>query len=331
MHENEEDNSNAILPFMKRQFRLQDSLFRKYGIFIFLLLLVIVASISSPAFLKTQNIIDILTQVSALGMVSIGQTFVILTGRVGLDLSVASVMATVAVIMANLTGGEDSLFLPVALLCLIFGTCVGLFNGLLVTKRRVPPFMATLGMMIILQGLRFIYTSGAPKGNFPPILRALGTGSVGPIPISVISLGILTVVAALFLKKTILGRQIYVTGGNTNVAFLSGYRVAGIITLAYMISGFMAAMGGLYLAGWVGIADNWVGEGYELDSIAATVMGGASLQGEKGGILGTIAGVLIIKMLYNLVLILHLPLQLQLIIKGIVIILAASFWVLKRS
>jgi ribose/xylose/arabinose/galactoside ABC-type transport system permease subunit len=292
--------------------------------------LVVVASISSPAFLKTQNIIDILNQISALGMVSIGQTFVILTGRVGLDLSVASVMATVAVITASLTAGENSLFMPVAILCVIFGCVVGLFNGLLITKRRVPPFMATLGMMIILQGLRFIYTNGAPKGNFPPVLRIIGTGTIGPIPISVISLMILVIVSTIILKKTTLGRQIYVVGGNNSVAALSGYRVSWIITLAYIISGFTAAIAGLYLAGWVGVADNWLGEGYELDSIAATVMGGASLQGGKGDILGTIAGVLIIKMLYNLVLILHLPLQFQLMIKGVVIVLAASFWVIRR-
>lgn len=305
--------------------------FGKYGIYIFLLLLVVVASLVSPSFLKVQNLTDILNQVAALGIVSIGQTFVILTGRVGLDLSVASVMATVAVLVANLTGGEDGLFFPVAFLCLAFGITVGLCNGLLVTKRRVPPFMATLGMMIILQGLRFIYTRGAPKGNFPPILRHLGTGSIGPVPISVISLAILVILAILFLRKTVIGRKIYVVGANASTAALSGYKVDWIITLAYMISGFLAAIGGLYLAGWVGIADNWVGEGYELDSIAAAVMGGTSLQGGKGGVLGTIAGVLIIKMLYNLVLLLHLPLQVQLIIKGIVIILAASFWATRRS
>jgi ribose/xylose/arabinose/galactoside ABC-type transport system permease subunit len=323
---------NSLSKFLgNKSLGVKEISFRKYGIYIFLLILVIIASLASPTFLKLQNIIDILYQVAALGIVSIGQTFVILTGRVGLDLSVASVMATVAVLMANLTGGEDGLFLPVALLCLVFGITVGLCNGLLITKRRVPPFMATLGMMIILQGLRFIYTRGAPKGNFPPVLRFLGTGNIGPVPISVLSLAILSVLAAIFLKKTILGRQIYVVGGNINAASLSGYKVDWIITLAYMISGFMAAIAGLYLAGWVGVTDNWAGEGYELDSIAAAVMGGTSLQGGRGGILGTIAGVLIIKMLYNLVLILHLPLQVQLIIKGIVIILASSFWVLKRS
>jgi ribose/xylose/arabinose/galactoside ABC-type transport system permease subunit len=304
--------------------------FEKRGIYIFLIFLFAFASVVSPAFLKPQNLRDVLNQAAALGIVSIGQTFVILTGRGGLDLSVASVMATVAVIIAKTTGGQDSLFLPVAMVCLLFGVLVGLANGLLVTKRSVPPFMATLGMMIIIQGLRFLYTKGAPKGDFPMLLRFLGKGNLGPIPISVISLAILTVIAAVVLKKTVFGRQLYAVGGNINTAYLSGYNANRIITFTYVISGFTAAIAGLYLAGWIGISDNWVGKGYELDSIAAVVMGGTSFEGGRGGVFGTIAGVLIIMMLYDLVLLLHLPVQVQYIVKGAVIILAASFYV-RRS
>lgn len=306
------------------------ALFEKYGIYIFLIMLFVFASVVSPAFLRPQNLRDILNQAAALGIVSIGQTFVILTGGGGLDLSVASVMATVAVIVAHNTGGQDALFLPVASFCLLFGVLVGLFNGLLITKRRVPPFMATLGMMIIIQGFRFIYTKGAPKGDFPPFLRFLGNGSIGPIPTSVISLAIFTIIAAIILRKTVFGRQVYTIGGNINTARLSGYRTDLIITVTYMISGLTAAIAGLYLAGWIGIADNWVGKGYELDSIAAVVMGGTSFEGGRGGVLGTIAGVLIIMMLFNLILLLHLPVQVQYIIKGAVIVLAASFYV-RRS
>jgi ribose transport system permease protein/inositol transport system permease protein len=236
-------------------------------------------------------------------------------------------MATVAVIVAKNTGGQDALLLPVASFCLVFGLLVGLFNGLLITKRRVPPFMATLGMMIIIQGLRFIYTKGAPKGDFPPFLRFLGNGSIGPIPTSIISLAVFTAIAAIILRKTVFGRQVYTIGGNINTARLSGYPTDLVITVTYMISGLTAAIAGFYLAGWIGIADNWVGRGYELDSIAAVVMGGTSFEGGRGGVLGTIAGVLIIMMLFNLVLLLHLPVQVQYIVKGAVIILAASFYV----
>ena len=307
------------------------SVFDKYGIYIFLAILFVFASIVSPAFLRPKNLTDVLHQAAALGILSIGQTFVILTGRGGLDLSVASVMATAAVIVAKNTGGQNELLLPAALMCLLFGVLVGLANGLLVTKRRVPPFMATLGMMIIIQGLRFMYTKGAPKGDFPPFLRFLGRGSLGPIPVSILSLAILTIIALIVMRKTLFGRQLYAVGGNIDTAYLSGYKTALIITTTYMISGFTAAIAGMYLAGWIGIADNWVGKGYELDSIAAVVMGGTSFQGGQGGVLGTIAGVLIIMMLYNLILLLHLPVQAQYIVKGAVIVLAASFYVRRLS
>jgi ribose transport system permease protein len=300
--------------------------FERYGIFIFLCVLFITASLISPQFLNPQNMKDVLNQAASLGMVAIGQTFVVLIGGGGLDLSVASVMATVAVIVAHNTGGQDALFLSVALICLLFGTLVGLANGLLITKRNVQPFMATLGMMISIQGLRFLYTKGAPKGGFPPVLRYLGTGDVGFMPTSILSLTVLTVIALIILKKTTLGRKIYAIGGNIETARLSGYNIDLIITVVYMISGFTAAVAGLYLAGWVGISDNWVGKGYELDSIAAVVMGGTTFEGGRGGVLGTIVGVLIIMMLYNLVLLLHLPVQMQFLVKGGVIILATSFY-----
>jgi len=306
-------------------------LFEKYGIYIFLLLLVVFSSLVSPTFLRPQNLVNILNPAAALGMVAIGQTFVILTGRGGLDLSVASVMATVAVIAAAYTRGQDTLLLPAAIICLSFGVLVGLINGGLVTKLRVPPIMATLGMMIILQGVRFIYTKGIPEGTYPPLLRFLGTGFVGFMPTSVLSLSAMMIIAVLVLNKTVFGRQLYAVGGNINAAILSGYNTDLILILVYIISGVAASIGGLYLAGWIGVADNWVGQGYEVDSIAAVVMGGTSFEGGRGGVFGTIAGVLILVILYNLVLLLHLPVQTQYMVKGGVIIFAASFYVRRRA
>jgi ribose/xylose/arabinose/galactoside ABC-type transport system permease subunit len=307
------------------------SLLGKFGIFIFPILLFALASVISPSFIRIQNLKDILNISASLGMVSIGQTFVILIGGGGLDLSVASVMSTSAVIMAYKSAGQDSLFLPVMGVCLVFGIIVGSLNGLLIVKRRVQPFMATLGMMIIIQGLRFLLTNGMPVGSFPPLLRFLGTGSIGPIPTSVFSLIIVTGIALFVLRKTTLGRQIYAIGGNIHAARLCGYNTGLIITVAYVISGFMAAVAGLYLAGWIGVSDNWVGKGYEMDSIAAVVMGGTTFEGGRGGVIGTIAGVLIIIMLYNLVLLLQIPVQVQYIVKGAVIIVAASFYAIFRK
>lgn len=313
-------------PFLARS----RDLFEKYGIYIFLAVLFVGASLVSPAFLKPQNLKDILNQAAALGIVAIGQTFVILTGRGGLDLSVASVMATVAVLVAHTTGGQDSLLFPVSLICLLFGAMVGLFNGVLITWRRVPPFLATLGTLTIVTGARFLFTKGAPKGGFPPFLRFMGTGSVGPIPVSILSLVLLTVLAVIVLNKTTFGRRIYAIGGNVETARLSGYNVDLTLIGVYVLSGTMAAMAGLFLAGYVGISDNWVGKGYELDSIAAVVMGGTSFAGGRGGIMGTVVGVLILTMLYNLVLLLQMPVQVQYVVKGAVIILATSFYAVFR-
>jgi ribose/xylose/arabinose/galactoside ABC-type transport system permease subunit len=155
----------------------------------------------------------------------------------------------------------------------------------------------------------------------------LGTGSTGPIPTSVLSLAILVAIAAILLKKTVLGRQIYALGGNINAAILCGYNTDLILIIVYIFSGVSASIAGLYLAGWIGVADNWVGQGYEIDSVAAVVMGGTSFEGGRGGVFGTIAGVLILVTLYNLVLLLHFPVQTQYMVKGAVIIIAASFYV----
>jgi ribose/xylose/arabinose/galactoside ABC-type transport system permease subunit len=301
-------------------------IFEKFGIYIFLVLLAVIATLVSPDFLKPKNLKDILNQSAALGIVAIGQTFVVLIGGGGLDLSVGSVMATVAVIMAHNTNGANALFLPALGACLLFGLIVGFVNGILITKRKVQPFMATLGMMIIIQGLRFLYTKGMPKGNFPPIQRYLGTGDMGPIPASIVSLVVMVAIALIVLRKTTFGRQVYAIGGNVQTARLCGYNIDLIIVVVYMISGFMAAIAGVYLGGWIGIADNWVGKGYELDSIAAVVMGGTTFEGGRGGVLGTIVGVLIVMMLFNIVLLAGLPVQAQYIVKGVVIILATSFY-----
>jgi ribose transport system permease protein/inositol transport system permease protein len=239
-------------------------------------------------------------------------------------------MATVAVILAHNTQGQNALFLPVAMVCLLFGILVGLVNGFLVTKRKIQPFIVTIGISIIIQGLRFLYTKGAPKGSFPSILRFLGTGNVGPIPMSILSLTVIVVIAFIVLKRTKLGRQIYAIGGNINTARLSGYNVDWIIIISFMISGCLAAVAGLYLAGWIGIADNWVGRGYELDSVAAVVMGGTTFEGGRGGVIGTIVGVLILVVLFNLVLLLGLPVQAQLLVKGAIIIIATSFYAMFR-
>jgi ribose transport system permease protein/inositol transport system permease protein len=270
------------------------------------------------------NMQDVLNQAAPLGMVTIGQTFVILTG--GLDLSVSSLMATVAVIAVSVGGASNAMSPVVVLLALAVGIVLGLVNGWLVTERKVSPFLATLATMIVLQGIRFAYTKGAPSGNLAPVFRTLGTENFLGIPINLIALAILTVIFAIVLYRSSFGRKLFLVGGNARAAYLMGIHSNRITVLAYVICSVMASLAGLFLVGYVGSVDNWVGRGYELDSIAAALMGGASFKGGQGGIFSSLAGVLTLVILFNLVLLLGLPVQGQLIVKGVVIILATAFY-----
>jgi len=303
--------------------------FQKCGLYIFLIILLIVAFSVSPHFFSPRNIQNLLTDGAPLGMAALGQTFVILTA--GLDLSVGSLMSTVAVIATSIKP-DNAMILPIFLISIAFGGLVGFVNGWLVTKRKVSPFLATLATMIVLQGVRFAYTKGAPlSGQLPPGFRVLGTGTLLSIPINLVALGFLILVFAILLYRSSYGRKLYLVGGNPRAAFLSGIHSDRIIIAAYMICSILASIAGLFLVGYVGSVDNWVGRGYELDSIAAVMMGGASFKGGKGGIFGSIAGVLVLIVIYNLVLLLGFPIQAQLVVKGLVIILAASFYLTRSA
>ena len=284
--------------------------------------LVLIATIIQPAFLSIQNLQDILTQAAPLAIVVLGQTFVILVR--GLDLSVASLMATVAVLATAFDATSDAMIPVIFLATIVFGGLVGLANGLLVTKRNVSPFLATLAMMIVLQGLRFYYTQGAPAGSLPSGFRFLGTGQLLGIPVNIIAFAALFAGLAFLLHKSPVGRRIYITGGNPVSAELVGIRSARITVFCYVICSVTAAIGGLFLVGFVGTVDNWVGRGYELDSIVAAVIGGVALSGGKGTLAGAVTGAMILVVLFNIVVILGLPVQALLVIKGIVIVIAAA-------
>ncbi len=287
--------------------------------------LAILATIIQPAFLSVRNMQDVLTQAAPLGMVVLGQTFVILVR--GLDLSVASLMATVAVIATAFNATSDAMIPVIFIVAIGFSVLVGFINGLLVTKRNVSPFLATLAMMIVLQGLRFYYTQGAPAGTLPEGFRFLGTGKYLGMPVNLLAFLLLFAGLGILLHMSVLGRKIFITGGNPASADLVGIRSDRIIILCYIISSAMAGIAGLFLVGFVGTVDNWVGRGYELDSIVAAVIGGVALSGGQGTLAGAVAGALILVLLFNIVIILGLPVQAQLVIKGVIIIVAAAFFV----
>jgi ribose/xylose/arabinose/galactoside ABC-type transport system permease subunit len=299
---------------------------RNYGIHLVLLVLIVITAVISPQFLASRNISNMLLQAAPLGIVVIGQVLVILVR--GLDLSVASVMATAAVVATSFSG-QDSDALAVFAVAIAIGAATGLVNGLLITKRSVSPFLATLATLTLLQGMRFAYTQGAPSGNVPPIYRVLGSQLFYGIPYNMIILAALTIVFSLLLHKSTFGRRIYITGGNPVTARLVGINSDRVTISCYIISGVLAALAGLILSGFVGIVDNWVGRGFELDSIVAAVMGGVALSGGRGSIIGGLLGTAILVVVFNAVLMIGFPVQLQFIIKGLVIIIAAAFYVRK--
>ena len=235
-------------------------------------------------------------------------------------------MAMTTVVVADMTNGKNVRILPALLVVFGIGIAVGLLNGLLVTKRRVPPFIATLGVAILLEGIRFVYTKAAPSGSIPPGVRFFGNEAIGPLPTNLIVLLVFSAIGLFVLHKTVFGRHIYATGVNREAARLSGVDVDRVTLLTYVICSVLAVLGGLILAGFIGYADNYLGRGYELESIAAVVIGGTSFAGGSGGIGGTVVGVLLLTMLFNIVLLLSLPVEYQLVVKGLVIIAAVALY-----
>ncbi|WP_284777928.1 ABC transporter permease [Agrobacterium sp. lyk4-40-TYG-31] len=316
---NEAVNSTAS----STAFRLGD-IGKKYGIFLFLMAAILLTTALTPAFLSPANIANMLMQFAPLAIVVIGQTFVILVR--GLDLSVASVMATAAVIATSFSG-QDSSALVILLACVAMGAATGLANGLLVTKRNVSPFLATLATMVVLQGFRFAATQGAPSGNVPPVFRALGSATFYGVPYNLMVMVVLAIAFTVLLHRAAFGRRVYITGGNPITAHLVGIAADRVTMTCYIICGAMAAMAGLVLSGFVGVVDNFVGRGFELDSIVAAVMGGVALSGGRGTIPGALAGAAILVVLSNAVVMIGMPVQLQIIVKGVVIIAAATLYV----
>jgi ribose/xylose/arabinose/galactoside ABC-type transport system permease subunit len=306
---------------------LSKDIARRYGIFIFFVLLVVVSGAISPTFLRGDNVVNMLVQFAPLGIVVIGQVFVILVG--GLDLSVASVMATAAVVATGFDGTN-------ATVPEVFGVtfavcaCTGLLNGLLVTKRQVSPFLATFATAVVLEGLRFAYTQGAPSGNVAPLFHAMGTGFVHGMPVNVLILVACALVLGVLLHASTFGRRVFMVGGNSESARLVGVNPDLVRIACYVISSLLAGVAGLVLSGYVGIVDNWVGKGFELDSIVAAVMGGVALSGGRGTLPGGLTGAAILVIVFNIVLLIGMPVQAQTIVKGVIIIGASACYVIRQ-
>ncbi|ERI07128.1 ABC transporter permease subunit [Aneurinibacillus aneurinilyticus] len=293
---------------------------QKLGPFIGLLVITIILAVMSPNFLTLNNILNVLRQVSINALIAFGMTFVILTG--GIDLSVGAILALSGALTAGLmTGGMDPLL--AILVGLLAGTAMGMVNGLLVAKGKVAPFIATLATMTIFRGLTLVYTEGRPITGFDSdMFTMLGAGYLFNIPVPVIwTIGCFAVLYFI-LKKTAFGRRVYAIGGNEEAAILSGIKVSRVKVYIYALTGFLSALAGIILTSRLNSAQANAGMGYELDAIAAVVLGGTSLSGGRGWIFGTLIGAMIIGVLNNGLNLLEVSSFYQQVVKGSVILLA---------
>jgi len=314
---------------LKKQSVLSERLY-ELGVLLSLILLCAIMSVLSSRFLTIDNLMNVASQAAVSAIVSIGMFLAILTA--GIDLSVGSVLALSTMMMGIASDSWELNPYLAILVCLGTGSLLGLVNGLLLTKLRLPhPFISTLGMQKMARGLALWVTAAAPISMFPQPIQFLGNNYAGPIPVSFILVAVLYIIIWLFLTRTATGRYIYAVGGNREAARLSGIKVNNILNLVYTISGFMAALAGLVLAGRVNAVYPLAGVDYETDAIAAVIIGGASFFGGVGSIGNTIIGVLLIAVLRNGLNLLNVDSAFQTFAIGAVIVVAVAVDVLRQN
>lgn len=293
---------------------------QSFRIFIVMAVMCIVMYIISPPFRTASNLLSVAKNFSAYAIAGIGVTLVIITG--GIDLSIGSifgfsgVIATMGMVNFNLP------VFPAVLLGLIVGTLLGLINGLFIVKMHLPPFIATLGMLSIARSMCYIITEGYPVVGVLPGFLFLGQGSILKVPTPIWLMAIIAIIFSIFLNKTITGRRIYALGGNEEATKISGINTDRLKIMVYAVGGCMYAFAGIITASKLGIGQPTAGNGYELDAIAAVVIGGASLTGGVGTVAGTVIGAAIMGILRNALVLLSIKSHWQQFVIGLVIIIA---------
>ncbi|ACV29640.1 Ribose transport system permease protein rbsC [Anaerococcus prevotii] len=302
---------------IKKQFKENQNL----GTIVALIILIVFVSVLNPAFLQVNNLLNLMRQLIINGFIALGMTFVILTG--GIDLSVGSTLALTSAIFAGLLQGGMPTILAI-LIALGLGLILGLVNGILITKGKLAPFIVTLATMTIFRGLTLVYMDGrpiaGPKDDFA--FQFLGKGQFFGIPFQVILFIIAYLILWILLTKTSYGRKIYAVGGNEKASFISGIKIDKVKILVYVISALMAVLSGLVLTSRLNSAQPTAGSAYEMDAIAAVVLGGTSMTGGSGSLTGTLIGILILGVLNNGLNLLGVSSFYQQIVKGVVILIA---------
>ena len=293
---------------------------KKYGLMISFIVLSIVISFVTPNFLTSRNIMNMLRQSSIIGIIAIGTTFVILTGEI--DISVGSVLALTG---AMTLGLQTVMPWPFAvIIALLVGTGIGLINGLLVSKIKIVGIITSLGSMTIARGLTYLYTGGYPVLGSQESFKFIGSGYIGSLPFPVILFVLLVIFWQFILSRTPTGRYICAVGGNKEATRLSGISVDRYHAMAFVIGGFMASVAGVVFASRLNSVTPLAGQNYEMDAIAATVIGGTSVTGGEGSIVGTMVGVLILTVINNMFNLLGIQVHVQYLVKGMIILIVVG-------
>lgn len=309
--------------------------FREFGILVPLIIICVGTALINPAFVSPFNVVSVLRAISLTAIVAISATFVLISG--GLDLSVGSIVAVAGMVTAGLLKWfEPSLtpFWNVTLSVaggLIAGMLVGLFNGMMIVYARIPPLIVTLGSLYAARGLVEVVTGGVTIYPLPPAFLHLGQGVVFGLPIPFIITIVLAIVAHVVLVRTTYGRSVYAIGGNEATAHLSGINVARVKLSVYLISGACSALAGILLTSRISTFQPGQGQGWELTVIAAVIIGGTSLFGGSGSILGTLIGTAITGVLVNAMVLVKISAYWQNVVVGIVIIMAVGMDQLRRA
>ncbi|TYR79387.1 ribose ABC transporter permease [Priestia megaterium] len=297
------------------------NLMQKLGPLLGLFILIVIVSVLNSSFLEPLNILNLLRQVAINALIAFGMTFVILTG--GIDLSVGSILALSSALMAGMIVSGMDPILAILIGC-ILGAVMGMVNGLLITKGKMAPFIATLATMTIFRGLTLVYTDGNPITGLGDnyLFQLFGRGYFLGIPVPAVTMMSSFAVLWVILHKTPFGRRTYAIGGNEKAALISGIKVPRVKVMIYSLAGLLAALAGAILTSRLNSAQPTAGTSYELDAIAAVVLGGTSLTGGKGRIVGTLIGALIIGTLNNGLNLLGVSSFYQMVVKGVVILIA---------
>lgn len=291
---------------------------RRFGLVLALAVVCVVLAAAKPQAVSIGYVLTLLRQIAINAILAVGVTYVLLTG--GVDLSLGSVVALAGVVAATFAHPGDYPLIVALFMGVLTGALCGTVNGLVVTKGRVAPFIATLGMMTAARGLAYIFSGGRPVSRLSPQFIAIGSGSFLAIPLPVWLLGVVAIASAIFLRQTRAGRHIYATGGNEDAAYASGINVHGAKMLAYVVCGALAGLAGIIQAARSTTGQPNAGLMYELDAIASVVIGGTSLAGGVGGVSGTILGALLMGVITSGLDMLNVPSYYQQVVKGVIIV-----------